>query len=233
VRVDLHSHLLYGMDDGSRTAEESGRILSALKKIGVRRLALTPHFYTYEQSLESFAEKRKKRFEAFSSLSEAADFQLTLGAEVYLTRELFNYEDLSPLCFAGTDCMLVELEYGADRFYDSFWERLDRLEGEYHITPVLAHIDRYDFLVKDPALLRKLKKMGCLFQVNFPSFSPFFQGRRLMNLAKKGLVDFFGSDSHRTPPTPQDWEKWEKKVEKSVPGLLRTAERRAAELFFE
>ena len=230
--IDWHSHILPGMDDGSRSAAESSKLLMALKEIGVQRLALTPHFYTYEQPMEAFLKKREERFEAFSQLPEASEFQLTLGAEVYLTRELFNYEDLSPLCLAGTDCMLVELEYGATHFYDSFFERLDRLEGEYHITPVLAHIDRYDFLVKDPALLRKLKKMGCLFQVNFPSFGPFFQGRRLMGLAKKGLVDFFGSDSHRTPPSPQDWEKWEKKVEKSVPGLLRAAERRAAELFF-
>ena len=93
MRVDLHSHLLYGMDDGSRSAAESSKLLKALKEIGVQRLALTPHFYTYEQPMEAFLKKREERFEAFSQLPEASEFQLTLGAEVYLTRELFNYED--------------------------------------------------------------------------------------------------------------------------------------------
>jgi len=232
VRADVHSHLLFAIDDGSKNETVTRGNLNVLRQWGITHLAFTPHYYTYQMPLEEFCGRRERRFHAVQSFPEAEGFSFALGAEVYLTREIFNYEDLSPLCYQGTHRMLVELEYGATRFTDSFFRRLDRLVGEYHVTPVLAHIDRYDYLYSDGKLLSELRQLGCLFQVNLSSFEPFFLGQKLVKLCKEGFVDFLGNDLHSTMPQEEKYFSVLKKLEKKAPGFARHADEMAMRYLF-
>ena len=157
--------------------------------------------------------------------------QVSLGAEVYFTPALMNQEDLSDLCYSGTNLMLTELET-KDRFSSAMKSRLTQLLDLYGIRPVLAHIDRYDFLKKDVRLLSELQDMGCLFQVNLSAFSSFFSSMKMISLAKKGFLDFLGEDLHRVPRSPAGREAMLERLEKKSRDMVRQADREALNRIF-
>lgn len=229
--ADVHSHVLYGIDDGARDATETRSLLKHLSLGGTTHLALTPHYYPYRRSVASFLEKRERAYKALKDLPEAEHFRFSLGAEVFLSETLLNNEDLCELCYAGTRYMLTELDCDA-YFTDAARYRLLRLIDEFGVTPVLAHIDRYDFLRKDMGLLRELKKMGCLFQVNLSALQGFFTRKQVQRLVESGYVDFFGEDAHRSVLDPGKKQRLLSAAEKGRPDFVRLASRQAISRLF-
>lgn len=194
--ADVHSHVLFGIDDGARNIEDAERILRGMHQSGITHLALTPHYYPYKESIDSFSARRARAFQAVMELPEAEQFVFSLGAEVYLSETLLNNPTLAPLCYEGTRYMLTELEYNS-YFTDATKHRLLRLIEDFNVIPILAHINRYPFLWKDAYLLEQLKKTGCCFQVNISALQGCFSRRRAIRLYELGLVDFLGEDAHR------------------------------------
>ncbi len=229
--TDVHSHLLPGIDDGAPRSASAETILHHLHREGVTHIALTPHYYPSKKPLSRFLKDREASWERLSSLSIAQEFTFTLGAEVYFTEILFNYEDLASLCYQNTKVMLTELEY-ADTFTASMERRLRRLIEDYRITPLLAHVDRYDYLMRNPTLLAELKEMGCLFQVNYQSFLKFWKGRSLIRLVEKGMVDMLGEDIHRSVLTGEERRRVWERISKKVPQFLSLADETAKKLIF-
>ena len=223
MRADVHSHLLPGIDDGARDVEQTKCALRSMRECGIHYLAFTPHYYAFLQPLSVFLDQREMAWNTVRSLPEARDMHLTLGAEVYLTEEVFNYEDLKPLCYEGTDLMLTELET-LDRFTPALERRLMRLTDDYAITPVLAHVDRYPFLIDDMELLSHLLDIGCLFQVNLDSFAPLFFRRKVFRLASDGMIHFLVQDVHQLPLTGKARTKLFATVEKRCSGLVEAAD---------
>jgi len=231
MKVDIHSHILPGVDDGAQNLDVTRRILSSLEENGVTHLALTPHFYPYNQSSEQFLEKRAEAFDKLLTLPEAESFCFTLGAEVYLSSTLFNTVDLSSLCYKGTDLMLVEPKYEKN-FSKETKIRLRRLITDYGITPVIAHIDRYPFLMSDEKLLSELKEEGCMFQANLSSFSSYFFRKKLINFYRKGYLDFLGEDIHHKTLLKSEREKILEKIGKKEDELLFSMDEKAKALLF-
>ena len=216
--ADVHSHILFGIDDGARSIGETRHILQGLHQSGVTHLAFTPHYYPYKDSIDSFVEKREKAFQAVTNLAEAEKFVFSLGSEVYLGETLLSNATLSPLCYRGTRYMLTELEY-SDYFTDATKYRLLRLIEDFGVIPVLAHIHRYPFLWKDLRLLEQLKKMGCCFQINLSVLQGFFSRLRAVRLYELGFVDFLGEDAHRSCLSFEEKEKLFARVERSHKGF--------------
>ena len=203
--ADVHSHVLFGIDDGARSIRDTQRILQTMQQSGVTHLAFTPHYYPYKESIESFLERRDRAFQAVRELPEASNFVFTRGAEVYLSETLLNHTSLDPLCYEGTRYMLTELEYNS-YFTDAAKYRLLRLVEDYNVIPVLAHINRYPFLWKNLHLLEELKKMGCRFQMNISALQGYFSRRRAVRLYENGFLDFLGEDAHRMALSPAEKE---------------------------
>ena len=155
----------------------------------------------------------------------------TLGAEVYLSSTLFNTVDLSSLCYKGTDLMLVEPKYEKN-FSKETKIRLRRLITDYGITPVIAHIDRYPFLMSDEKLLSELKEEGCMFQANLSSFSSYFSRKKLINFYRKGYLDFLGEDIHHKALLKSEREKILEKISKKEDELLFSMDEKAKALLF-
>lgn len=231
MRADTHSHLLFGMDDGCQTREESVALLQHLQESGVTHLALTPHYYTYEISLSRFLQKRERARRAFEELPIASQFQLSVGAEVYFNEMLFNETDLSPLCYEGTRLMLVELKPSIDRLTGTLLRRLDRLMNEYEVVPVLAHLNRYQALYR-PEIIYELRSLGCLVQINLDAALSLRQRRRTVRLIREGFIDFLGEDLHQLPPTSKAREKALRYLEKKTPNFLETADENAFRQIF-
>ena len=98
--IDFHTHILPGVDDGSKNVEESLLMLDSMKNQGVKTVIATPHFYANDESVESFLSRRN---EAFSSLKKSlADGpEIILGAEVRYYDGISRLEDLKKLRIEG------------------------------------------------------------------------------------------------------------------------------------
>lgn len=192
--VDLHSHALFGMDDGAQTIEDSIAILKRARKSGITKMALTPHF-SIGEDVDEFVEKRDSHFKILLDeiKAEGIDIELKLGAEVYITDELFNETQLGKLTIGDSDIILAEFKYHGVSNED-FIEYIDEiLNGGYRV--MIAHPERYSYL--NPPLVRALVKRGVLLQANAISFfedSP--EADSAYALLDERVLYCIGSDIH-------------------------------------
>ena len=228
--IDLHSHVLPGIDDGSQNLQMTKAILKGLFDCGVTKLALTPHFYPAKNSVSHFLQSREEAFQALLTLPEAKKFEFLLGAEVYFTETLFNSDDLAALCYGKTDLIMVE-PCERDAFTPALRDRLEKLSSSYSLTPVLAHIDRFPYLFRNRKILAELREMGCLFQMNVSSLFHFGTSFSCRRLLKDGWVDFLGSDLHRPIPDPAKFSFQLQKLNRKMEEPMARIEKNSLSLF--
>lgn len=197
--TDIHSHILFGIDDGSRSIEESMELLKKLKNVGFNHVILTPH---YIEGSEYNADNSKKRT-IFLELKqkiedENIDIDITLGNEIFINDHIISsIEDgyISPI--GDSKYLLVELP---------FHNKLLNLEDIiYEIKikgyiPIIAHPERYTYFQEDYTLVDTLRKDGFLFQVNYASILGHYgkNAEKLMKyMLKNKYVDYLGTDIHR------------------------------------
>lgn len=195
--IDIHSHLLPGIDDGAATIEDSATLIEGLQKLGISKFITTPHVMSevwnnkrsqIEENMDSTA-KALKLPNLENNFKAAAEYMI--DAEF---NELFKKEKLLTL---QENYVLVEISYlnPPIQLFDILFEL--QIAG---YQPVLAHPERYNFY-HNPNLAdyRKLKKAGCLFQLNMLSTVGYY-GERVAKISdallKAGLIDFIGSDVH-------------------------------------
>jgi tyrosine-protein phosphatase YwqE len=189
--VDNHSHILYGLDDGVKTCEDSLAILRFLEEQGVSEVWFTPHVM---EDVPNTTEGIKARFEELKSVYEGR-LRLRLAAE-YMIDTLFE-ERLAKddLLTHGEDIVLVETSAVAPPI--NLWEVLERmLKSGYR--PLVAHPERYRYMDRDD--YHRLHDMGCYLQMNLPSIIGFYGGsarERSIRLLEKGWYVMAGSDCHR------------------------------------
>lgn len=198
--VDMHSHLLPGLDDGAETLEQSLDLLRGLRGLGYRKLVMTPHIMGdfYRNTPEGIRG-------ALVTLQEAAaktgldDVELACAAEYYLDESfgprLERGEEL--LSFGGERRMiLVETSYINEPF--NFTEIIFNLKAAGY-QPVLAHPERYTYLYGRFEELLRMRDLGVLLQVNLNSLIGYYSAGA-KHVAEKlidgGLVDLLGTDTH-------------------------------------
>lgn len=199
LRVDMHSHVLPGIDDGAANMEESLSMIKGFVEMGYQKLIMTPHimedYYrnTPEIILSKLDEVRKATAEAGLSI------ELEAAAEYYLDEFMMaRIEREEPLLTFGDKYVLVETSYmNACPFLSNAVYQL-RLQG---YKPVLAHPERYVYLFEDwGEAVRMKEEYGLIFQVNLNSLTGYYS-KDSMILADKfiqhGMVTFFGSDCHK------------------------------------
>lgn len=200
-KYDIHTHILPGMDDGSKSSDESLKMIDKLLSQGVNNIIFTPHYYSDRESIESFLERRTESFAKIENrLPE--DVNVKLASEVYVSDYLFNREDITPLCIAGNRYILLEFP-----FFSSFHERsLDQLRAimyDYKVKPILVHIERYKKLLDSMGAIERLVRLGCLLQVDLAAIGEPSTFRKLTKLFDKNLISLVATDCHnmikRTP----------------------------------
>ncbi len=201
VRTDIHTHILPDMDDGCANAEQSITLLKALAADGVRRVYLTPHYRSDSESVESFLKRRDRAMQQLRA-ALPADFpiELRLGSETTLSDVLLRNESLDALCLEGTRCLLLELNYNT-RMSDRLRNRIYRLQCEYDVVPMLAHVERYRYLRQREPAFCELLASGCLAQVNLDTLSTWYRGR-VYHWIRSGYVQAVGTDCHRPDRRP-------------------------------
>lgn len=191
---DMHTHILPGIDDGAKDLARSLEMIRCHLKNGITNIALTPHFYTNQESIEDFAEKREAAFRLLKkNLPE--NVQVCLGAEVYVTSYLFNNPDLSMLCYGKSKYILTEFPYQMS-YDDRFTDMLFKIQNNYGLIPVIPHIERFPNLFNDLQALEELVRSGVKIQTNVSSFKGFTQKRKILKRIDRGLIHILGTDAH-------------------------------------
>ncbi len=194
--VDIHSHLIPGIDDGSASIEDSIAMIQGLIELGYTKAITTPHIHPHypnnSHEIHGGLELVQKELE-----EREIDFELGAAAEYYVD-EIFMSKVKSGheiLTFAD-QYVLVESSFLNKPLI--FENCLFELQSKgYH--PVLAHPERYRFLEGDLDWLFRLKEMGVRFQVTISSFAGFYGAKPKLiakELFKKKMIDFLGSDLH-------------------------------------
>lgn len=214
--TEMHCHVLPGIDDGAQNVETSLAMLEALRRQGVETVVCTPHYYSDSISLSDFLTKRDNAYNRLRSALPAQAPVLYAAAEVYVSDYLLSYGSLDALKIAGGDYMLTEHSF-SETFSDHTLERLENLYYDFGVRPLLAHIERYETLLRDPGLLEELVQMGCAAQVNISSFADLPRGwrKKLFKLFDRGLVHVIGSDCHNMDSRPPEYGAGLAAVEKA------------------
>ena len=189
--VDNHSHILYGLDDGVKTQEDSLAILRFLEEQGVSEVWFTPHVM---EDVPNTTEAIRARYEELKAVYQGG-LHFHLAAE-YMIDTLFEERLASrDLLTHGDDTVLVETSAVAPPI--NLWEVLESMRKAGY-RPLIAHPERYRYMEK--ADYKRLHEMGCLLQMNLPSIVGFYgesARERALDLLDKGWYRMVGSDCHR------------------------------------
>ncbi|WP_461532088.1 tyrosine-protein phosphatase [Sinomicrobium sp.] len=194
--VDIHSHLLPGIDDGAKTIEDTNSLVDNFLELGIRHIITSPHIIqgVWPNNSDIIRNKegevRPVVIEKVSSFRAAAEY---LMDESF--RKLVREKDI--LCLKD-HYVLVEMSYINPPL--SLFDILFDLQVAGY-TPVLAHPERYLFYHDNFDMYAKLKKAGCLLQLNLLSLSTYYGkgvNKTALRLLREGMFDFVGTDAHNS-----------------------------------
>ncbi len=189
--VDQHSHILYGLDDGVKTQEDSLAILQWLEEQGVSEVWFTPHVM---EDVPNTTEEIRARFDQLKAVYSGG-LKLNLAAEYMIDTVFEDRLERRDLLEHGPETVLVETSAIAPPM--NLWSVLDRiLKAGYR--PLIAHPERYRYM--DQSDYRELHNIGCFLQLNLPSIVGFYGEsvrQRAQYLLDKGWYRMVGSDCHR------------------------------------
>lgn len=214
--IDIHAHVLPGVDDGARTTEESCALIGQAVKAGFRAIIATPH-YSRRRGAEGCAEALEQLRKAVHETSQIPDdFEIYLGQETYYHEELVdNLKAGKALTMAGSRYVLVEFDTSVS--FQTMSRAMRRLLTSGYV-PILAHMERYACL-REEKNLDSICRSGCLMQMNYESLDGHWFSREVRWCRKQvleGKIQFLGTDMHRTDYRPPKIEKSMVWLKKSV-----------------
>lgn len=195
--VDIHSHLLPGLDDGVQSFEESEEIILNFQRLGYKKLITTPHVMSdfFRNTNEGILNKLSEMNAHLRQ--KGIDIVLEAAAEFYLDEALVaRIETGSPLLTFGKNYFLFETNFMTEPLNLKDFIFMATTKG---YKPILAHPERYVYLQSNFAKAEDLISRGVLFQLNISSLSGYYsKGAQAtaQKLIDKGYVHFLGSDCH-------------------------------------
>ena len=195
--IDIHSHLLPGLDDGVQSFEEAEAIILQFQKLGYKKLITTPHVMSdfFKNSNEIILTKHKELVQHLSS--KGINIEIQPAAEYYLDEELIRkIETDIPLLTFGKNYLLFETNFMNEPLNLKEFIFLATTKG-YRL--VLAHPERYLFIQSNFSKAEDLLNRGLTFQLNISSISGYYSKAAqtvAQKLIDKGWVHLLGSDCH-------------------------------------
>ena len=203
--IDFHSHILPGIDDGSRNVKMSLGMIEALGRQGVDTICATSHFYVSQRTPEHFLERRQEAYELLEPVLNDDAPRILLGAEVLYFPGISRLESLPDLCLEGTDVLLLEMPFTE---WQEYWVRevCDLALGR-EFTILLAHIERY-YAQQPRQVWDRLLDLDVLMQANADYFLQqdsifrFRNRNKALKLLKEGRIHLLGTDTHNLTSRP-------------------------------
>lgn len=201
--VDIHTHILPGIDDGAQDRETSKNMLSALYAQGVNRVVFTPHYYGKQHSPQEFLQNRQQAYEKIKNIVPEG-MEILLGAEVHFSNAVATNPDCAMLSIGETRYILIELPF-SNEWTSGTLKKLHNFMEETDKIPVIAHFCRYVQFRKNPALLSSLVDMGCLLQANTSAFLDKKSSGLVFAAMRHNLVHCIATDCHNMSDRAPDY----------------------------
>ena len=206
--IDIHSHIVFDVDDGPKTIEDSRALLEESYRQGVRTIISTSH--RRKGMFETPEAKIEENFKQVQELAKeiADDLTILYGAEIYYTSDLLDKLEQGKIPRLA-DSQYALIEFSMITPYKEIHTALSNVL-RLGVTPVVAHIERYHCLENDEKKVRDLINMGCYTQINSSSVlkpklfgdTYKFMKKRAQFFLEKDLVHFVASDMHNLNPRP-------------------------------
>lgn len=213
--IDIHSHILYGIDDGSRSLEESINIIKNMKNIGFNDIIITPHYIEgTSYNCNNFGKKILFNY-LKEKVSEAGiDINLYLGNEIFIFDKIKEFLENNEI-FALNDSKYLLIETPMQQEVANLDEYLFKLISHGYKV-ILAHPERYSYFQDDPSKIKKYIDMGVLFQSNYASITGRYGNHAIKTLKyflKNNYITFLASDIHHENSTfYDDFAKMKKEI---------------------
>lgn len=203
--TDIHAHILPGVDDGCESLDQSLELIDSALKNNVSNIILTPHFTSGDNSETQLTRdallKRIGILRQYlkNNLSRAGEIKLFPGMEIRISPGLIGLlkkKDLLLTLLDGNKNILVDVPFLEIQPY--LFDILFKLKLS-GLTPIFAHPERYEFIMENMDIIRKIKDIGSLIQIDNSSLVSKNDKRTYiaaLRLLKSGLVDLIASDSH-------------------------------------
>lgn len=207
--IDIHCHILPGVDDGPKDFQESVLMARHALKDGIHTIVATPH--ALGGSFSNPNEKIENDVEALKSRFKSLKIELTLypGAEIHISPGMAKKVISGETMFIDRSKKYILIEFPFQTVPPAFAEELFKLKVS-GITPIIAHPERNRMICRDFQLLYEIVKIGCITQINSTSITGGFGEDIMMcaqNLIKLGLAHIIASDAHSAiarPPALSD-----------------------------
>ena len=206
--IDIHSHIVFDVDDGPKTIEDSRALLEESYRQGVRTIISTSH--RRKGMFETPEAKIEENFKQVQELAKeiADDLTILYGAEIYYTSDILDKLEQGKIPRLA-DSQYALIEFSMITPYKEIHTALSNVL-RLGVTPVVAHIERYHCLENDEKKVRDLTNMGCYTQINSSSVlkpklfgdTYKFMKKRAQFFLEKDLVHFVASDMHNLDPRP-------------------------------
>jgi protein-tyrosine phosphatase len=197
IGVDMHSHLIPGIDDGSKSMDESIALLVKFESLGYRKVITTPHIMSdYYKNTPEIIERGLEEVRATAKMV-GLNIEIEAAAEYYFDDEFLKSIDDKKLLTFGDNYVLVEFAFTGQLMFEN--EMFFSLISKGY-RPVLAHFERYASFHGNTDKAREYRSRGVLIQMNLSSLFGHYgpevrkQAERLID---ENLVDFAGTDCHR------------------------------------
>lgn len=204
--LDIHSHILPGVDHGARDLKQAHGMLAAAAAQGIDRIVATPHVYhsDFDRSVAQHAHAALKPY------AESLHIDLKLGYE-FNTRAIdFDHmERANDFCIEGSNKLLLEFPF---EHWPRDWKSIVYDLQANGLEIIIAHPERYIPIQQNMNILDKLADLDCLFQVDVPQSLHLFskQNRVLKRLIQMGRLHYAASDAH----AEADYEKFAKSIKR-------------------
>lgn len=195
--IDIHNHILPGIDDGAQTVENSIELIKGFSEFGVRSFIMTPHImHNYYDNTPTTIFNAQKLLQNEVVKREMSSVVLASAAEHMIDSNFESILEEKGTMTLGTEHLLVEMSYLQPPI--NFDEAIIAIT-QNRLFPVLAHPERYNFLLNRTHKYAEFKEQGILFQLNMLSLSDYYGkevGKIALKLLEEGMINFIGSDVH-------------------------------------
>lgn len=214
--TDIHSHILFDIDDGSRNLEESIELLKKMKEIGFDNVILTPHYIDGSEYCSENPEKKSKLNKIKEELvNQNIEINVYLGNEIFINNNIYESILKGKIhTLNNTRYILVELPFHNQivNLEDIIYEL--KIKG---LIPIIAHPERYSYFQDNYKEVDRLRNEGFLFQGNYASILGYYgkdSQKLLKYMLKKQYIDYLGTDVHRIEKTYviDNFDKIEKNI---------------------
>lgn len=211
--IDFHSHILPGIDDGSKDIAMTKEMLTSAAQQGIDVMVATPHFYADRMSIQRFLRRREEAFAEAQAVSAECGVVVRCGCETAFFPGMSHADELTELCIDGTRLLMVEMPFRS-------WNKSDlrEIEGLLNrgITPIIAHLERFYGFSQNKGRIEELLELPVYVQLNAECLLRWSMRRLPLRLFREGEAQLLGSDCHnmssRTPNLAEGRAVLEKKL---------------------